>query len=75
MWAPIPALSSALGREQRPKDQGRKQLPVPDQSAEGPRAEPFAHSVRMLYTSLRSGCWGKGNRTIPALLMLIVYQG
>lgn len=45
--------------EQRPKDQGRKQHPAPGQSAEGPWAEPFSHSVRMLYPSLCSGCWGK----------------
>lgn len=45
--------------EQRPKDQGRKQRPAPGQSAEGPWAEPFFHSVIMLYTSLCSGCWGK----------------
>lgn len=43
----------------RPKDQGRKQRPAPGQSAEGPWAEPFSHSVMMLYTSLCSGCWGK----------------
>ena len=59
---PCPVLSSREC-EQRPKDQGRKQLPVPDQSTERPWVEPLSHSVRLVYTSLHSGCWGSSKQT------------
>lgn len=69
---PCPVLSSREC-EQRPKDQGRKQLPVPDQSTERPWVEPLSFSETGIY---QSPFWVLGkqqtDKTVPALLMLIV---